>query len=298
MAIALNHARFGELIDYFGAQRDIKEKRIRILHSLSFVEDPSRILRAVRFEQRFGFSLGKQTLDLIHSAIQSGLLKDVPGGRIFHEFKQILLEDSPIKGLDRLKNLGVLKAIHPGLDYGQAIKEILVQAEGIISWFKLLYTQEVISPWFIFFLALIDHMEQDVFASICERLGMIPMEMNSLVESKKKILGILKEFAKKGEIKPSKVVDILGDASLEEVLFVMAKTKSPEIKKMVSSHITNWRHYNPPVKGGDLIALGFKEGRSLGDCLRIIRQKGLDGEIKNASEALSLAKMFLKGKKT
>ncbi|MCK7510036.1 MAG: hypothetical protein MZV70_42375 [Desulfobacterales bacterium] len=68
MAVYLDPQRFGELIDFFGAQRDIKEKHIRVLHALSFVEDPSRILRAARFEKRYGFALGKQTLSLVHAA--------------------------------------------------------------------------------------------------------------------------------------------------------------------------------------------------------------------------------------
>ncbi|HPC48206.1 MAG TPA: CBS domain-containing protein, partial [Deltaproteobacteria bacterium] len=79
MAVCLMPQRFGELIDYFGAQRDIKDRRIRVLHALSFVEDPSRILRAVRFEKRYAFTLGKQTLSLVHAAVRSGLLSSIPG---------------------------------------------------------------------------------------------------------------------------------------------------------------------------------------------------------------------------
>ena len=95
MAVCLVPQRFGELIDFFGAQRDMKEKHIRVLHALSFVEDPSRILRAVRFEKRYGFALGKQTLSLVHAAVRSGLLSNIPGRRISHEIRQILSEEDP-----------------------------------------------------------------------------------------------------------------------------------------------------------------------------------------------------------
>jgi len=293
MAVSLKPTQFGQLIDYFGAQRDIKERRIRVLHSLSLVEDPSRILRAVRFEQRLGFSLGKQTLSLIHSAIQSDLIKNVPGGRIFHELKQILLEDDPIKGLERLKTIGVLASIHPEFDYTPKTKETLVQVKEIISWFALLYTQDVVSSWFIYLLALITRMKPETVPSVCEWLGITPSETKALVHAKNNVLNILKEFAKRGEKRPSQVTNILEGASLEEILFAMAKTKSAEVRKMISSYVTTWRHYTPPITGKDLIALGFREDKTLGNCLNLIKEKGLNGEIKDSSEAIHLAKKFL-----
>ena len=85
LAISLNKNTFGELIDFFGAQRDIKEKSIRVLHSLSFVEDPTRVFRAVRFEQRFGFQIGKFTVNLIKNAVKMSFLSKIKGPRIWRE---------------------------------------------------------------------------------------------------------------------------------------------------------------------------------------------------------------------
>ena len=85
LAISLNTNTFGELIDFFGAQLDIKEKSIRVLHSLSFVEDPTRVFRAVRFEQRFGFQIGKFTLNLIKNAVKMGFLTKIKGARLWRE---------------------------------------------------------------------------------------------------------------------------------------------------------------------------------------------------------------------
>ena len=81
LAISLNTNTFGELIDFFGAQRDIKEKSIRVLHSLSFVEDPTRVFRAVRFEQRFRFHIGKFTVNLIKNAVKMSFLAKIKGGQ-------------------------------------------------------------------------------------------------------------------------------------------------------------------------------------------------------------------------
>ena len=89
LAISLNHSTYGEMLDYYGGQRDLDDKAIRVLHNLSFVEDPTRVFRAVRFEQRLGFKIGQQTEHLLQSAVRLGLLEKVSGHRIFNELTLI-----------------------------------------------------------------------------------------------------------------------------------------------------------------------------------------------------------------
>ncbi|HPJ08752.1 MAG TPA: CBS domain-containing protein, partial [Deltaproteobacteria bacterium] len=241
MAICLNPQRYGELVDFFGAQRDIKEKRIRVLHALSFVEDPSRILRAVRFEQRYGFSLGKQTSSLVNSAVKSGLLSDMPGRRISHEIRQMLSEDNPVKGMDRLRELGVLCAIHPDLLFDAGVRENFIQIRETLLWFNLLYTREECSQWFIYVLALVDHMKPKKIIAICESLGLTNENTRRILTAKANVNMILKDFITVQEQKPSDIVRTLEKAELEEILYAMSKTRSPEVKAMISSYITTWR---------------------------------------------------------
>ncbi|HDP25358.1 MAG TPA: CBS domain-containing protein [Deltaproteobacteria bacterium] len=293
MAICLNPGRFGELTDFFGAQRDIKEKRIRVLHALSFVEDPSRILRAVRFEKRYGFNLGKQTMSLVNAAVKSGLLRSIPGRRISHEIQQILSEDDPLPALERLRDLGVLSAIHPDLVLSEGIRENFTHVRETLLWFNLLYTRESYRSWFIYLLALVDHMKPKKVIDICHRLGLTDENVRNILTSRAKGHAALKEFAAIRERKPSLVVQILEKLGIEETLFSMSKTRSPEVKEMISSYITSWRSYKPPVTGRDLHALGFRKGKALGNCLRLIREKGLNGEIKDFKEAVSFARSLL-----
>ena len=294
MAISLNPQRFGELIDFFGAQRDIKEKRLRVLHALSFVEDPSRILRAVRFEKRYGFSLGKQTLSLVHAAVKSGLLGNIPGRRISHEIRQILSEDDPLQSLDRLRELGVLTAIHPDLVFNAAIRENFIRVRQTISWFNLLYTHEAYRTWLIYLLALVDHMKPKMIIAICSRLGLSDVNIRNILAAKAKVDTVLKELTGNNRKKPpSSVVNTFEKVRLEEILFAMSKAKSAYVKEMISSYITTWRSYMPPVKGKDLIAIGFKKGKHLGNSLRLIRDKGLNGEIRDFSQAIAFARKLL-----
>jgi tRNA nucleotidyltransferase (CCA-adding enzyme) len=93
------------------------------------------------------------------------------------------------------------------------------------------------------------------------------------------------------------VVNTVEDASLEEILFVMSKTRSIDMKERISSFITTWRHYKPPVTGKDLIDIGFRQNKYLGKCLREIRDRGLNGEIKDYNDAMLFARKMLSSQK-
>jgi tRNA nucleotidyltransferase (CCA-adding enzyme) len=113
LAICLDPERFGELLDYFGGEKDLSSRMIRVLHSLSFVDDPTRVLRAVRLEQRLKFRIEPQTAELIANALE--LLERVSGERIRHELYLIFKEDDPARAFRRLDDLGILAQIHPAL---------------------------------------------------------------------------------------------------------------------------------------------------------------------------------------
>ncbi|MBC7190641.1 CBS domain-containing protein, partial [Candidatus Aerophobetes bacterium] len=102
MAISLNPSDFGRLIDYFGGRKDLEERKVRVLHSGSFKDDPTRIFRAVRFEKRYGFFIEKNTENLIRQALRDNAFSPVSGKRIKEELVQILEEDRPDEMLERM----------------------------------------------------------------------------------------------------------------------------------------------------------------------------------------------------
>lgn len=294
MAISLNPQRFGELIDFFGAQRDLREKRIRVLHALSFVEDPSRILRAVRFEKRYGFQLGKQTLALVHAAVKSDLLGNIPGTRLSYEIRQILSEEDPVQSLDRLRELGVLYAIHPDLIFNEVIKENFYRVKQTISWFNLLYTHENYRSWLVYLLAMVDHMKPKKIMTVCSRLGLTSENISNLLHARARVNTILKKLSTSSRKTPAFVVNTFDKVVIEECLYAMSRTRSTDTQELISSFITTWRAYKPPVTGKDLLAVGFKKGKHLGDSLKTIRDKGLNGEIRDFNEAMAFAGELLK----
>jgi tRNA nucleotidyltransferase (CCA-adding enzyme) len=113
LALSLTPDHFGELLDFYGGQNDLEARLIRVLHSLSFVEDPTRMLRAARLIARLDFDLETRTAELLENALD--LLDRVSGERIFNELELIFKERIPERALQQLNELGVLAAIHPGL---------------------------------------------------------------------------------------------------------------------------------------------------------------------------------------
>jgi tRNA nucleotidyltransferase (CCA-adding enzyme) len=113
LAIELTPNRYGELLDFYGGENDLRQGLIRVLHSLSFVEDATRMARAARLEQRLGFRLEARTEELLRDALD--LLDRVSGERIYHELHLIFGEAEPERALLRLDDLGVLRQIHPAL---------------------------------------------------------------------------------------------------------------------------------------------------------------------------------------
>ncbi|MFN7251317.1 MAG: CBS domain-containing protein [Anaerobacillus sp.] len=131
MALQINRQDFGKLIDFFHGYRDIKAKKVKILYNLSFVEDPTRILRAVRFEQRFGFKMDKQTLELAVTSVDKIVSTSKP--RLAHELKIMLMEEYPVESLIRLQQLGVLNyLIGPNLCNDEII-QLLKEFHSLMS---------------------------------------------------------------------------------------------------------------------------------------------------------------------
>jgi len=127
LALRLDGNHYGELHDYWGGLNDLRQGLVRVLHALSFVDDPTRMLRAARFEQRFGFHIEKRTLELLMEA--HPLINQISGDRIRHELDHIMDSDQRVAILDRLAQLGLLEAIHPSLVWDERSKANLLMLD-------------------------------------------------------------------------------------------------------------------------------------------------------------------------
>jgi tRNA nucleotidyltransferase (CCA-adding enzyme) len=294
LAISLNKNTFGELIDFFGAQRDIKEKTIRVLHSLSFVEDPTRVFRAIRFEIRFGFKIGKHTLDLIKNAVKLNFLAKIRGKRIWTELALILQETAPEAIIKRLEGLDLLKFVSGALIFNREKEKLFVQMHAVLKWHEFLYQGKAPEKLQYYVLGLIDHMKHEEVPEFCKRMEMSERTKKKIIENEERIQDAMAKLSMGVFVmKKSAIYRTLEPLSREAKLFIMAKTKSEEIKKAISGYITNRDSYKPFTTGEDLKKLGIQEGPIYKEVLETLKDAKIDMNLKTKEEELHFVDIYL-----
>lgn len=171
MALSINPEDFGTLIDYFGGLRDLKDRIIRVLHPMSFVEDPVRILRALRFAGRFDFKLSKGTEKLLKSAVNMELLKKAPRGRLLNELRLALREERLLEILRLYRKYKVLEQIIEGFEFKQDMETTLEKLREIISWHKIEFPNEKIDYGWVYFLLLIKDLKGDTAERLLKEIS-------------------------------------------------------------------------------------------------------------------------------
>lgn len=290
LAVALNPKAFGRLIDFFGGTRDLKERVIRVLHNLAFVEDPTRILRALRFANRFDFSVGKHTHSLMKSAIKINVFERVEGRRLLNELVRILEEQNPVGAVGLMDEYKILPIIFPGIDYSYRTRELLESSRGVLDWWRFQFLDEDLEKWIVHFLALTDSLGQREFEYAVERLGMAPHTALKLFRERRNAPGVLAEFGRGLVDRASRAVELLRPFSHEMLLYMMAKTGRDETRKAVSEYITRLRHVKPELTGSDLIDMGYEPGPQFHEILEQLRNARLDGMISSTDREIDFVR--------
>jgi tRNA nucleotidyltransferase (CCA-adding enzyme) len=301
LAMSLNGPHHGKLLDFFGAQRDLKEKAIRVLHNLSFVEDPTRMFRAIRFEQRLGFHLGKHTEHLLRSAVRMGFLDKVGGARVFNELVIILKEVDPQPAIFRMAELGLLKYIHPTLVASERTRTLFAAANRAVNWYELLYTGESCQRWQVYFLCLTADLDQDAMTGICRRLG-IPNRYRTIFCSEReeahRILNLLERRRGRNGLQPSELHHWLSPFAVEALLYIMARAAGEEVRRWISLFVTRLRSEETRLSGRDLQQLGIPPGPRYKEILSALLDARLNGQVSTRDDEVALVrKRFLRQEK-
>jgi tRNA nucleotidyltransferase (CCA-adding enzyme) len=284
LAVRLSPEGFGELIDFFGAQRDIKEKVIRVLHSLSFVEDPTRILRAMRFERRFGFTISRHTLNLIRNAVRLDLVGKLPKPRLYADLELILQEEDPVAILRRLSEVGLGPSIHPVLTLDRPQLELLGETGEVLVWFSLLYLEEKVEKWGVLFLSLLDPLPAEEAKRLARDLGVRARLREWVREAKDEGTGVVYRLLSTPSISRKMIYDTLSPLANEVILYLMARTKHPDIKRYISLYFTQLKNVKPQVKGQDLLSLGYPSGPMFKEIFDVILERKFAGELRSKAE--------------
>ena len=290
LAIKLNKRDYGTLIDYFGGQKDLRERLIRVLHNLSFVEDPTRVFRAVRFEQRFGFTIGKLTLSLIKNAIDINCFKDLSGRRLFTELKLILMENKPDQAIERMHELDLLQFISPDIEYTEGLKKILEDIKAVISWFDLLYLEEPYEAWKTFWYGLTSSLDPKAIQDLAARMQMNDMESRGMIAQRLNLDHIVDSLIRiKGDDNFG-IYTLLSQYDTEILLFMMAKANNEKIKKIISNYFTRLKGKKLHLKGRDLKDMGFQPGPLYKEIFTRLLEASLNSKVGTREEEIEFVK--------
>lgn len=235
MAIQLNPEHFGKLIDFFNSQNDLKQRAIKVLHNLSFVDDPTRIFRAVRFEKRMNFSIAKHTERLVNNAVKMNLFGKGDDPRFFTELKILLNEDHVIPAVTRLHEFGLFPFLWPDLkphlELDRRLLESLDQAQRAISWFKFLYLKDSFEPWIVYLLAVMSRSPLDTLKNFCNRFQLPPKQRELLLQEKTIADRTIHYLSRKSKLKNSEIYLALSELQNEGLLYLMAISGKPATQK-------------------------------------------------------------------
>jgi len=294
LAIALNQERFGDLIDFYQAQKDLRLGAIRVLHNLSFVEDPTRVFRAIRFEQRLGFRLGKHTESLLRSAVRMGFIDKVAGPRVYNELKIIFKEPDPTASVQRMSELELLAYLHPKLKWSRTIEAGFGEAAKVIHWYDLLFTGVSYRPWLIYFYCLMADLSLKEARELCQRLA-VPPRVRKIVSDERRlahdILRRLSRRKQKGQApKNSELYRWLAPFSTETLLYIMVRCDNEEARQWVSHFFTHLQQVSSSLDGNDLRRLGIGEGPHYKKILDTLLDARLNGRVASRDEEIMLVK--------
>ena len=293
LAIQLNADKFSTLIDFFSAQRDIKEKVIRVLHNLSFVEDPTRVFRALRFEQRFGFSIGKLTAGLIENAVKMDFFKRLSGRRIFTEIRLLLEEENPAPAIVRLHDCQLLKVIHPSIKLDNNLISLLNSTREVLAWHDLLFLEESYIKWAIYFMVLIQDCSQETTREICDQLELAPRYRKILLKDRFTAESILNRMERNLPKKNSLLYRQLTGLNIEMILYMMVCARSRRVKRAISHYVTKLRHVTISVTGKDLMARDLKPGPVYRDIIQAVLNAKLNGMLQTREDELAFVDTYL-----
>jgi tRNA nucleotidyltransferase (CCA-adding enzyme) len=299
LAIRLNTRHFGELLDFYGGQRDLKDKTLRVVHSRSFVDDPTRLLRAIRFEVRFGLHLGKETVRLMQGATTVELLHRLSRARLGQEIRLLLGESDAHKAVTRLAECNLLQFIHADVVWSPKLHRVFRNIDDVLAWYRLAslhwrlhptgrggtagHGGDEVEPWLVRLIALLEPLS-DLAVHEALRGLTLPRRHVDTVYAARAARHAIPRLATRLPLAPAEIYRILAGQRLEVLLFLLAKTTAATAKQQIVAYVETYRHVKPQLSGHDLRAMGLTPGPVFRTLLKRLLEARLNGEVTNVTE--------------
>lgn len=294
MAIQISGENFGKLIDFFEGKADLDNRKIRILHKLSFIDDPTRILRAIRFEQRYNFKIEPHTISCLKEALKLKMLEKVQPQRIRDELIVILKEKYPLRPIRRIQKLLSFGFISPHLSLLKKHYVLFRSIERQISWFKRKFPKHRrLDTWLIYFMGLIGGLDIKEVKNILKKFVFSKGEEKRILTYKRISRKFILELCR-SNLKPSGVFSLLEPLSYEVILLLKARYKEHNLKKHVENFFEIYNGMRISSRGDDLGKLGIAPGPDYKRIFTRVLKEKLEGRVKTKEEELLLIKKLIK----
>jgi tRNA nucleotidyltransferase (CCA-adding enzyme) len=283
MAASLKPADFGRLVDPFGGRADLEGSTVRVLHNLSFIEDPTRIFRGIRYEARYGFHLDDHSTRLARGCIEMGLVGDLSSARLRDELVLLLEDPGATAGIRRLGELGVDHAIHPHLRGDEEAARLFTRA------LELRRELEVDVPvWRLGIAVLARELSSDEAYDWLERLRVRRRDIDRIVGAVA-VAPRMVERLRSEPLEPAQVVSLADAFAPDAPLLALARQEHPALRE----YFGRLRKVELEIDGNDLVALGVAESPRIGAVLAELRRRKLNGELDGRDTELEVAQELL-----
>lgn len=292
MALRLSEPRQGEILDYFGGLIDLRSRLVRVLHANSFIEDPTRIYRAVRFAVRLGFQLEEQTEAYIRYAIESGVYDRSKANnkapalttRLKAELKYLLQAPYWKPALQLIDSLGALRCLHPDLQLNQTLWwQVRLLDRGLCRFDP----ENRLTHWQMRLEVILAAIPDENRLTVAQNLQ-LPADsikrLENLATAEATVTQAFHIPTPKYCLRPSEVVKLLREYKLPTLVLLAVRTPRP-IRRQIWQYLTHWSHIEPPLNGNDLKKLGYKPGPQYRTILDNLLMARLDGVIRDRAEA-------------
>ncbi|MHB1043181.1 MAG: CBS domain-containing protein [Eubacteriales bacterium] len=292
MAVSLNKESFGDVVDFFGGREDLYRGQIRVLHNLSFVEDPTRILRAVRFEKRYQMSLEPQTLKLIKEAARNKMLARVSAERVWEELRYIMLESRPGHALARLMELQLWDFLFPGVEHFN-IRQVLAELPRSIKTLRSWDLAEPGEPWMIYLIGVLHRTGADLARQICERYHLNKRQTEKVQAALSGCRALCDGLRDQDEISVSDLAGQVMGVPREGYPLVLTYLGDAGSRRRFRQVLTAMSYDRPGITGKDLREIGLKPGPVFKLVLDALWRARLDGKVRTREEELAFVREYV-----
>ncbi|HKB20411.1 MAG TPA: hypothetical protein VKC65_05300 [Gaiellaceae bacterium] len=280
MAVSLKGDALGELVDPFDGRKDLEAGRIRILHDSSFIDDPTRILRAIRYEDRYGFRMDDDTARLARECIATGHVGDLSGARLRDELEALLSEGDVSHAIPRLAELGAEKEVHPHVLADEETVRLFDRLRELNKQYRL-----GVPPWRLGLAALGRNLPRQEIGPWLRGLKLRRRDGELIAAAIEQGPEIAEQVGR-DSLAPADVVALAEPRAPDAPLFALARTDSAELH----DYFNRLRHINLEITGADVAELGLGESPRVGEILAEVRRRRLNGELDGRESELAAAR--------